>query len=156
MLQCRHALPARHRRLLLLGAAASLALPALASSRRVLQPMTEGPFYPPRAWRQRWADWDADLTRVVQDGQTLTAQGEHLGLAAVVADTRGRVIDGAEVEIWQCDVLAHYRHPRVPQQAGGFDPGFQGLGWRAATRPARCAFAPSVRWPTRGARRTSI
>ena len=87
-----------------------------------------GPFYPPRAWRQRWADWDADLTRVVQDGQTLTARGEHLGLAAVVADTRGRVIDGAEVEIWQCDVLAHYRHPRVPQQAGGFDPGFQGLG----------------------------
>lgn len=63
-------LPARHRRLLLLGVAASLALPALASSRRVLQPMTEGPFYPPRAWRQRWADWDADLTRVVQDGQT--------------------------------------------------------------------------------------
>jgi protocatechuate 3,4-dioxygenase beta subunit len=119
---------ARHRRLLLLGAAASLALPALASSRRVLQPMTEGPFYPPRAWRQRWADWDADLTRVVQDGQTLTAQGEHLGLAAVVADTRGRVIDGAEVEIWQCDVRAHYRHPNVPQQPGSFDPGFQGLG----------------------------
>jgi protocatechuate 3,4-dioxygenase beta subunit len=121
-------LPARSRRLLLLGAAASLALPALASSRRVLQPMTEGPFYPPRAWRQGWTDWDADLTRVVQGGQTLTAQGEHLGLAAVVADTKGRVIDGAEVEIWQCDVLAHYRHPRVAQQPGGFDPGFQGLG----------------------------
>jgi protocatechuate 3,4-dioxygenase beta subunit len=67
--------PAHTRRLLLLGAAASLALPALASSRRVLQPMTEGPFYPPRAWRQGWADWDADLTRVVQGGQTLTRPG---------------------------------------------------------------------------------
>ena len=121
-------LPARSRRLLLLGTAASLALPALASSRRVLQPMTDGPFYPPRAWRQAWADWDADLTRVVQGSQTLTAQGEHLGLAAVVADTKGRVIDGAEVEIWQCDVLAHYRHPQVAQKPGGFDPGFQGLG----------------------------
>ena len=119
---------ARDRRWLLLGAAASLALPALASSRRVLQPMTEGPFYPPRAWRERWAAWDADLTRVVQDGQTLVAQGEHLGLAAVVADARGRLIDGAEVEIWQCDVMAHYRHPQVPRQPGGFDPGFQGLG----------------------------
>ena len=46
----------------------------------------------------------------------------------MVADTRGRLIDGAEVEIWQCDVLAHYRHPQVPRQPGGFDPGFQGLG----------------------------
>ncbi len=119
---------ARSRRLLLLGTAARLALPVLASSRRVLQPMTEGPFYPPRAWRQGWTDWDADLTRVVQGGQTLTAQGEHLGLTAVVADTKGRVIDGAEVEIWQCDVLAHYRHPQVAQQPGRFDPGFQGLG----------------------------
>lgn len=120
--------PASRRRLLLLGAAASLAWPALASSRRVLQPMTEGPFYPPQAWRQRWTDWDADLTQVVREGQTLTAQGEHLGLAAVVADARGRLIDGAEVEIWQCDRLAQYRHPSVPQPPGAFDPGFQGLG----------------------------
>lgn len=110
------------------AAVATIALPALASSRRVLQPMTEGPFYPPRAWRTQWADWDADLTRVAQGGQTLVAQGEHLGLDAAVVDTRGRVVDGAEVEIWQCDTLAHYRHPRVPQREGGFDPGFQGLG----------------------------
>ena len=46
----------------------------------------------------------------------------------MVADARGRLIDGAEVEIWQCDVMAHYRHPQVPRQPGGFDPGFQGLG----------------------------
>lgn len=116
------------RRLLLCAGAATLAAPALASSRRVLQPMTEGPFYPPRAWRTQWADWDADLTRVQQGNQMLVAQGEHLGLSAVVADTRGRVVDGAEVEIWQCDTLAHYRHPRVPQRDGAYDPGFQGLG----------------------------
>ena len=33
--------------------------------------MTDGPFYPPRAWREQWADWDADLSRVQRDGRTL-------------------------------------------------------------------------------------
>ena len=116
------------RRQLLLGAAASLAWPALASSRRALQPVSEGPFYPPAAWRGQWTDWDADLTVVQQGGQTLTAQGEPLGLNAVVADARGRLVDGAEVEIWQCDTQAHYRHPRVPRREGSFDAGFQGMG----------------------------
>jgi protocatechuate 3,4-dioxygenase beta subunit len=109
-------------------AAAALALPALASSRRFLAPMTDGPFYPARAWRERWADWDADLTRVERSGQVLVARGEHLGLEAAVADTKGRLIDGAEVEIWQCDALAVYRHPRESSEPGRFDPGFQGFG----------------------------
>lgn len=112
----------------LAAAAALMSAPALASSRRALAPMTEGPFYPPRAWRERWEDWDADLTRVQQGGQVLQAQGEVLGLQAVVADSQGRLVDGAEVEIWQCDSFAHYRHPRVPVVAGRHDPGFQGLG----------------------------
>ena len=118
------------RRLLATGtvAAAALALPALASSRRVLAPMTDGPFYPARAWRERWTDWDADLTRVERNGQVLVALGEHLGLEAVVADTKGRLIDGAEVEVWQCDVMAVYRHPRQPAEPGRFDEGFQGFG----------------------------
>ena len=125
---------ASQRRRLLLGAAAALALPALASSRRALAPMTDGPFYPPRAWRERWADWDADLTRVQRDGRTLIAQGEHLGLQAVVADTQGRLIDNAEVEIWQCDALRAYRHPDVATSPGRFDEGFQGFG---ATRSGK-------------------
>jgi len=118
------------RRLVLTSAfaAASLALPALASSRRALAPMTDGPFYPTRAWRERWTDWDADLTRVQRDGGTLAARGEHLGLETVVADTQGRTIDGAEVEIWQCDVMQTYRHPHEPSEPGRFDAGFQGFG----------------------------
>lgn len=108
--------------------AATAALPALASSRRALVEMTDGPFYPPRAWRERWSDWDADLTRVQRGGQVLTARGELLGLEAVVADTQGRIVDGAELEIWQCDALAAYRHPDVAQEPGRFDPGFQGFG----------------------------
>jgi protocatechuate 3,4-dioxygenase, beta subunit len=122
------------RRRLLLGGASALALPALASSRRALAPMTEGPFYPPRAWRDRVPDWDADLTRVQRGGQVLVARGEHLALQAVVADTQGRLIDNAEVEIWQCDVMQSYRHPGVAQTAGRFDEGFQGFG---ATRSGR-------------------
>jgi protocatechuate 3,4-dioxygenase beta subunit len=122
------------RRALLLGAAATLALPALASSRRVLAPMTDGPFYPSPAWRAQWSDWDADLTRVQRGAQVLQARGELLGLAATVADSRGRVIDDAEVEIWQCDAMQAYHHPRGGMQPGRFDEGFQGFG---ATRSAR-------------------
>ncbi len=50
----------------LAAGAACVAAPALASSRRALARMTDGPFYPPRVWRERWTDWDADLTRVQQ------------------------------------------------------------------------------------------
>jgi len=120
------------RRFLILGTAAGMALPGLASSRRALATMTEGPFYPPRAWRNDsanpWPDQDADLSRVRRGGEVLSAQGEHLGLELVLADTQGRLIDGAEVEIWQCDAMAQYRHPSVPARAGGFDAGFQGFG----------------------------
>jgi protocatechuate 3,4-dioxygenase, beta subunit len=123
------------------GAAASaIGLPALASSRRAIAPMTEGPFYPPRAWRERWADWDSDLTTVQQGGTTLQARGEWLGLDLTVADTAGRIVDGAEIEIWQCDSLAAYRHPGVAQQPGRHDPGFQGFGAASSRRDGRLSF----------------
>ena len=125
----------------MVGVAALMALPALASSRRALAAMTDGPFYPPRAWRERTAtDWDADLTRVVTAGRTLEARGEHLGLEAVVTDTQGRVIDGAEVEIWQCDSLQAYRHPDVAAGSGRFDPGFQGFGATSSDRAGQARF----------------
>src|SRR5215510_3760978 len=69
---------------------AALALPALAASRRAIARMTDGPFYPPRAWRERWSDWDADLTRVDHGGAMRSAKGEHLGLEARVIDVNGR------------------------------------------------------------------
>jgi protocatechuate 3,4-dioxygenase beta subunit len=109
-------------------AAGVLAAPALRPARRSLPAMTEGPFYPPRAWRERWPDWDADLTRVGPAVEPRTARGEHLGLELQLADTEGRLIDGCEVEIWQCDALAQYRHPRFEQAEGRYDPGFQGFG----------------------------
>lgn len=109
---------------------AVVALPALASSRRALPSMTEGPFYPSLAYRARSLDWDADLTTVqgrAADGQPRPhARGEHLDLVGVVSDASGRIVDGAEIEIWQCDVFGSYRHPRG---AGNqVDDGFQGFG----------------------------
>ena len=118
----------RFRRRLLFGCAAALPLPALAAAIRALAPMTDGPFYPSRAWRETWADQDADLTRVTHGNDTRVARGEHLGLQLQVVDTQGRSIDGATVEIWQCDALQAYRHPDVAQTPGRFDPGFQGFG----------------------------
>ncbi len=113
-----------------LGAIAMLALPALASSRRALPRMTEGPFYPSPAYRARSLDWDADLTTVqgrAADGQTRPrARGEHLDLVGTVSDANGRIVDAAEVEIWQCDVFGSYRHPRGAGDQ--FDEGFQGFG----------------------------
>ncbi|MBE7417493.1 MAG: intradiol ring-cleavage dioxygenase [Ideonella sp.] len=120
------------------GMAACLALPALATSRRALAAMTAGPFYPPRAWRERWPDQDADLTRVA-DGTRL-AQGEHLGLEGRVIDTHGRVIDGAEVEIWQCDAMRHYRHPSTEPASAPVDEAFQGFGATLSTAQGRYRF----------------
>jgi protocatechuate 3,4-dioxygenase beta subunit len=136
------AAPLARRNLLQAGAAAlaTLAWPAAADPRRPIAPMTDGPFYPPRAWREQWADWDADLSRVQRDGAVLVARGEHLGLELQVIDTAGRPIDGAAVEIWQCDALAAYRHPGVRSAEGRFDPGFQGYGAARSERGGSLRF----------------
>jgi len=108
--------------------AAVIGMPGLAQSKRAIARMTEGPFYPPRAWRERWTDWDADLTRVQQAANAPVAKGEHLGLEARVVDVNGRTIDGATVEIWQCDAVGHYRHPSTEPTTDAVDEGFQGFG----------------------------
>jgi protocatechuate 3,4-dioxygenase beta subunit len=125
------ALQISRRRLLAGGAGvvAAIGLPSLACARGLPQ-MTDGPFYPPLAYRARSLDWDADLTTVrgrEADGQPLPrARGEYLDLRGAVVDADGRTIDGAEVEIWQCDAFGSYRHPRG---AGArIDAGFQGFG----------------------------
>jgi protocatechuate 3,4-dioxygenase beta subunit len=133
-------LPRRHLLVAAAAAASTLACPALASSRRTLPSMTDGPFYPPRAWREQWTDWDADLSRVQRDGRVLNARGEHLGLELQVVDVNGRLIDGAEVEIWQCDVLAAYRHPGVRVASGQSDEGFQGFGTSRSDNQGRVRF----------------
>ncbi len=113
----------------LAAAAAGPVWPVRAQPMRVRLPeMTEGPFYPPPRWRALQSDWDADLTRVRNGGQTLVAQGEHLGLELRVVDTAGKAVDRVEFEIWQCDVNAIYRHPSERGDEGRIDKGFQGFG----------------------------
>ncbi len=92
-----------------------------------LPELTEGPFYPSKGWRAQLTDWDADLTRVRNGGQTRVAQGEHLGLELLVVDTAGKPVDRVEFEIWQCDVNAIYRHPSERDETR-MDQGFQGFG----------------------------
>jgi protocatechuate 3,4-dioxygenase beta subunit len=125
-----HSLPGRRRLLAAGGSAiACVALPGIAWSGG-LPAMTDGPFYPSLSYRARSLDWDADLTAVrgaAPDGQPLPpARGEHLDLHGVVRDEKGRVVDGAEIEIWQCDVFGSYRHPRGAGDR--IDAGFQGFG----------------------------
>ena len=111
------------------GLVATIGCPSLAVARG-LPRMTDGPFYPSLAYRARSVDWDADLTSVrgrAADGQPqLPARGEHLDLRGAVVDGDGRAVDGAEVEIWQCDALGSYRHPRGAGDR--VDAGFQGFG----------------------------
>lgn len=105
--------------------------------------MTEGPFYPPPAWRARGpfaGDWDADLTRVRRGAHVREAEGEHLGLALRLLDSRGRVVDGASVEVWQCDTRGRYRHPRDGATPADVDPGFQGFGEARTGRDGAASF----------------
>ncbi|MEP7296911.1 MAG: intradiol ring-cleavage dioxygenase [Burkholderiales bacterium] len=116
----------RHALRAIAGGGAVLACPLLV--RAALPAMTEGPFYPPPEYRAQRLDWDADLTRALDGSKSEAprAAGEWLDLAGSVTDAHGRIVDGAEVEIWQCDVHGSYRHPRG---AGArVDPGFQGFG----------------------------
>lgn len=134
------------RRRLLLATAATLAFPWLARPARAATPlptMTEGPFYPQPAWRERGpfaGDWDADLTRVQRAGRVRVAEGEHLGLELLVRDSAGRAIDGAQVEIWQCDTWGRYRHPRDGAAPGDVDEGFQGYGEARSGKDGTVAF----------------
>jgi protocatechuate 3,4-dioxygenase beta subunit len=120
-----------------LGAAAPVGASQAPPRRDPLPSMTDGPFYPPRAWRDTASnagDWDADLTRVRRRTRWLTARGEHLALRATVVDSDGKAIDGADVEIWQCDALAAYHHPSVNASPEALDAGFQGFGAAVSDR----------------------
>jgi protocatechuate 3,4-dioxygenase beta subunit len=120
------------RRPWLLAAAAAVAsvaapgwlTPALAQTtppstpRRPTPGQTEGPFYPVRLPD----DHDGDLLR---QGNRRYERGQAVWLDGVVTDLDGRPVQGAVVEIWQCDHDGHYHHPGDGNRA---DPAFQGFG----------------------------
>lgn len=124
------------RRLLIAGAA-SLALPgwltpALAQARPLAPTpsQSEGPFYPVTLP----ADSDADLLR---NGSARYGRGQPAWLDGTVVDPSGVPVQGAVVEIWQCDAAGHYHHPGDGARA---DPTFQGFGRAVVDRDGRYRF----------------
>ncbi len=111
------------RRSLLVGAGVCL-LPigqARAATLAATPSQTEGPFYPAALP----ADMDNDLVQV--RGQQARALGTVLHLEGRVLDVDGRPVDGALIEIWQCDSRGIYDHPRQRGRERR-DSAFQGYG----------------------------
>ena len=101
--------------------AALLAPRAFAADLAATPAQTEGPFYPTGFP----ADSDNDLVQV--RGQAAHAMGTVLHLQGRVLDATGKPLDGALVEIWQCDAQGLYHHPRQPGRERR-DSAFQGYG----------------------------
>lgn len=112
------------RRRLVAGIAAASALPfgTLLAAGDLL-PATpsdyEGPFYPVEIPE----DSDNDLIRIVGNDQP--AAGQLAYVHGRVTDRAGQRIDGARVEVWQCDHGGVYHHPG---DGGEPDQNFQGFG----------------------------
>jgi len=88
------------------------------AARRPTPSQTEGPFYPvvfPK-------DSDFDLLR---NGTLSYPRGQSAWVEGTVTDLAGQPINGALVEIWQCDAAGHYHHPGDGSRA---DAAFQGFG----------------------------
>ena len=111
--------------LLLPGAVTAAAAPTAAQPR--------GPFYPDRVP----LDKDNDLVRV--EGRDGTAAGEITDLQGRVLDPNGEPVDGALVEIWQCDANGRYIH-RLDDRRIPRDPNFQGYGRFETTADGRYGF----------------
>ena len=79
----------------------------------------EGPFYPVEIP----SDSDNDLLRVV--GMKGVSPGQLAYVHGTVVDRHGTPVDGARVEIWQCDEGGVYHHPG---DDGKPDMRFQGFG----------------------------
>lgn len=95
-----------------------------------------GPFYP----RLKPLDSDTDLVAVAGHGKRAAGQVAHI--MGRVLDAAGRPARGARVEIWQCDALGRYHHPRDAgrEGRGGGDPNFQGYGRTALSEDGAYRF----------------
>ncbi|PLX45679.1 MAG: protocatechuate 3,4-dioxygenase, partial [Hyphomicrobiales bacterium] len=83
---------------------------------------TEGPFYPSPDMRLK--DTDNDLVKI--EGAVREAGGEVIFLTGRVLSRSGQPLEGARVEIWQCDVNRRYLHRG--DHGAARDGGFQGFG----------------------------
>ncbi len=118
----------KSKRRLLTGSLSALGVVTLATAGRLpaaellrTPPQSRGPFYP----LSLPLDSDNDLVAV--KGASALAKGEISNVVGRVLNERGRPIERARVEIWQCNANGRYHHVR---DSGGraLDPNFQGYG----------------------------
>ena len=111
-----------HRRQIIKASTLLLAAPGIAAAASLIKTpsQTKGPFYP----RKIPLDADADLTQVAGKGRSATGIPSHL--MGTVTDLNGCAIQGAKIEIWQCDAFGVYHHPS--DRGGNAEPEFQGYG----------------------------
>ena len=103
-------------------ASAGLLLGRRALAQPALEPTAEspmGPFFPV----DRPAESDLDLTRLA--GHAERAQGTIIEVSGRVLDRRGHPVNGATLELWQCNAAGRYAHPADVSTAP-LDPNFQG------------------------------
>ncbi len=104
-----------------------------ASAKLILTPrQTAGPFYPDKIP----IDSDADLVNI--KGRQKPAAGQIIHIFGRVLDEDGRPVQGARVEIWQCDAFGFYHHPW--DRGGRADPNFQGFGQTVAGKDGAFRF----------------
>lgn len=106
---------------------AALSLGALGSTRaraRRTPSAMEGPFYPTPD--MRFADADNNLVKIA--GVVERAGGEVIILKGRVLDDAGAPVEGARVEIWQCDANGRYLHTGDVNRRVVRDAAFQGFG----------------------------
>lgn len=127
----------RSRRSFLVGGAAlvGMAAPAVsgAAALIVTPPQPLGPFYPD----VMPLDLDNDLVRL--EGRAAAAAGVVTHVYGRVADTDGRPMRGALVEIWQCDSRGRYIHT-ADSGRGPSDANFQGYGRTVTDQEGRYRF----------------
>ena len=119
--------PLARRAVLLSASSVAIAATPIARATALIAtpPQTLGPFYPP----ELPLDHDNDLVQVA--GAPGHALGQITHVFGRVLDLGGAPVEGAKVEIWQCDANGRYLHPR----SGGTQPrddGFQGYGRTAS------------------------
>jgi protocatechuate 3,4-dioxygenase beta subunit len=92
-------------------------------------PMTDGPFYPPTRWRERWNRLGRRPDPgAPQDGQTVSARASTWALAlrwSTRAGPADRPRRGRDLAMRRAGAVPPPRRGRRP---GRFDPGFQGFG----------------------------
>ena len=130
--------------LLAAGSVASSRAGAAAELLRATPRQTAGPFYP----GEFPLDSDNDLVQVT--GRSGIAKGVVSNVYGRIVDVEGRPINGAKVEIWQCDANTRYHHIDDSNPAE-LDENFQGYGFTASDADGRYRFRTikPVKYPGR-------